>query len=48
MIPIPQRHFFESVLVSRRLFGAEVSSKEGVEPEGMKILAGVRTNFSEN
>lgn len=37
-----------SVLVSRRLFCAEVSSREGVEREGMRILAIVGCDFSEN
>ena len=37
-----------SVLVNRRLFGAEVFLREKVELEGMRILVGVRTNHTEN
>ena len=36
------------VLVSRRLFCAEASSREGVERKGMMILVVVGCNFSEN
>ena len=35
------------VLVSRRLFCTEASSKEGVERKGMRILGGVRTDSAE-
>ncbi len=34
--------------VSRRLFCAEASSREGVERKGMKILAIVGCDFPEN
>ena len=37
-----------SVLVNRRLFCAEVFLKERMEQKGMRILAGVRSNFAEN
>lgn len=37
-----------SVLVNRRPFCTEVFSKERMERKGMRILAGVRTNFAEN
>ena len=36
-----------SVLVGRRLFCAEVFSKENMEQEGMQILVEVRSNFPE-
>ncbi len=35
-------------MVNRRLFSAEVFSKERMELEGMRILGGVRTDFAEN
>ena len=35
-------------MVNRRLFCTEAFSKERVERKGMRILAGVRTNFAEN
>lgn len=37
-----------SVLVNRRLFSAEVSLRRELELEGMRILAGVGTDFAEN
>ena len=37
-----------SVVVNRRTFCLEVSSREGVEREVMRILAGVRTDSAEN
>ena len=42
------RGTFLSVLVNRRLFSAEVLLRERMELKGMRILAGVRSNFSEN
>jgi hypothetical protein len=36
------------VRVSRRLFCAEASSREGVERKGMRILVVVGCDFSEN
>ena len=42
------RGTFLSVLVNRRLFSTEAFSRERVELKGMRILAGVRSNFSEN
>jgi hypothetical protein len=35
-------------VVNRRLFGAEAFSRESVELERMRILAGVGTDFAEN
>ena len=37
-----------SVLVNRRLFSAEVFPRGRMELEGMRILAGVGTDFAEN
>ena len=37
-----------SVLVNRRLFCAEVFSRERMERKRMRILAGVGTDFAEN
>ncbi len=39
---------FSSIAVSRRLFRVEAFSKERVERKGMRILAEVRSNLSEN
>ncbi len=38
---------FKGIVVDRRLFCAEASSKEGVEREGMQILVSVRSDFPE-
>ena len=37
-----------SIAVNRRLFCTEVSSREGMERKGMRILVGVGSNFPEN
>ena len=37
-----------SIPVNRRLFCTEGSPRGGLERKGMRILAGVRTNFAEN
>ena len=37
-----------SVLVNRRLFSAEVFPRGELELEGMRILAGVGTDFAKN